>query len=268
MSKKPDVDKLVVDNDVEGLLLALRYRPDPGVRAPAARALGDRYDFSITEPLVRAYYEDPDQEVHQAASQALDALFAQKKDQVIASYAGMENEEQPWLLDDEGDNSLEVEEASAWDSGTITALFRMAYHDRDPQKRLKAVKALGRMRNTSAIEVLQQLALDAEEEPVRAAAHSALTLYFGGDTDAVLQAFNERRRGELEEEGEENEELEEEGSPFEQGVEYAELPMQDAKPFTAQSSVVQEENPGRVFVFVVVLALSGLIAALVFLLIR
>jgi HEAT repeat protein len=66
----PNVEKLKARKDIKGLIKALSYEKDPGVRRAAAEALADLKDDQAIEPL-SALLEDENDDVRQAAISAL-----------------------------------------------------------------------------------------------------------------------------------------------------------------------------------------------------
>jgi HEAT repeat protein len=66
----PKVETLKARKDIKGLIKALRYRKDEGVRQAAAEALGKIKDRRAVEPLIAAL-KDESFSVRQAAAEAL-----------------------------------------------------------------------------------------------------------------------------------------------------------------------------------------------------
>ena len=66
----PNVEKLKGKRDLKGLIKALRYKRDGGVRSSAAEALGEIGDARAVEPLCAAL-RDKDVDVREAAAEAL-----------------------------------------------------------------------------------------------------------------------------------------------------------------------------------------------------
>jgi|WetSurMetagenome_2_1015567.scaffolds.fasta_scaffold644508_2 hypothetical protein len=67
----PDVAKMKAKRDVLGLIKALRYQKDAGVRQAAARALGELGDPRAIEPLVAQLYTEAAWEGRRTAAEAL-----------------------------------------------------------------------------------------------------------------------------------------------------------------------------------------------------
>jgi HEAT repeat protein len=66
----PNVEKMQARRNIEGLIKALGYPQDAGVRKRAAAALGELGDLRACEPLIAAF-QDKDSEVRTAAESAL-----------------------------------------------------------------------------------------------------------------------------------------------------------------------------------------------------
>jgi len=66
----PNVTKLKNKKDIEGLIRALDYKKDPGIREAAAKALGEIGDASAVKPLIQVL-RDEDNNVRYQAARAL-----------------------------------------------------------------------------------------------------------------------------------------------------------------------------------------------------
>jgi HEAT repeat protein len=93
MLRKPNVKALYEDQDLEGLVAALRFPGSPEVRAEAARALGALSKLEAVESLVYSTRQDPDIYVQQAALAALHELLGNTAEAVIASYGPLPEDE-------------------------------------------------------------------------------------------------------------------------------------------------------------------------------
>ena len=69
LRKKPNVDKLLKKNDIEGLIVALKDH-DKRIRISAAQALGKTFDWRAAKPLEEAL-EDANVQVRQSAADSL-----------------------------------------------------------------------------------------------------------------------------------------------------------------------------------------------------
>jgi HEAT repeat protein len=71
-SRRPNVQELKTQGDVDGLIEALNYQEDPNIRLAAASALGKVGDTQAVDPLVAAL--DDQQGVNEVAALALGEL--------------------------------------------------------------------------------------------------------------------------------------------------------------------------------------------------
>ena len=69
----PNVDKLKKSRNIKGLVRALRYKKDDGIRSDAARALAEIGDLQAVEPLIAAL-KDEHSTVRKEAAETLDRL--------------------------------------------------------------------------------------------------------------------------------------------------------------------------------------------------
>lgn len=86
---------------------------------------------------------------------------------------------------------------------TLDGLLFILHHEPNLNLRLKAVRALSRFEEMSALRTLAEIALYEEDEPVRRAAYQELVNLFGEGSEAFLESIR------LEVEGEEDEEEDE-----------------------------------------------------------
>jgi HEAT repeat protein len=261
----PLVEALKKKKDLGGLEDALRCGKNTRLRLDAARAMGDLLAFDRTENLVRSFREDPQLEVRLAARSALDQLFGTRAVEVIASYGDENNDPQPWIVEElPASLSGLLEEGGTagtgqgqWDDSSLSALLAIVRDDRDRAKRVKAVQALGKIHTIMAVEVLIRLAQQSEDEEIIAAAREALSLYYGEETDAMLEAYmaegdadaqdldDEEDEEDDDEEGEEDDGWSEEETPaFTTRGRFEDTAASPASPYDQRSSVVQEEKAG------------------------
>jgi HEAT repeat protein len=235
MPRKPDVEALRKDKDLEGLMQALRYPGSPLTRAQAAQALGQLNNSLAVESLIRSTQLDPVNEVQAAARQALEDMFGNNARNVIQAYPIYADEE-PWIVEKKVNDpveTLEIEEeedeADEWDEGEdedlneedqdeeetddedeaesgwtaddLGPLITILRSERNPHLRLRAARALGKLgaTNMHAVEALATTALWGERPSVRAAALQALVKIYGDeDTDRLLDTFRAMQSGQAE----------------------------------------------------------------------
>jgi len=233
MPRKPDIEELRKDKDLQGLIKALRYPGSPLTRAQAAQALGQLNNSLAVESLIRSSQLDPVSEVQAAARQALEEMFGNNAQNVIQAYP-IYGDEEPWIVekgavdpveeleseeeddasagedddvddedqDDEDQGEEEDQDAdeaeSGWTADDLGPLITILRSERDPRLRLRAAKALGKLgaTNMHAVEALAATALWGEKPSVRAAALQALVKNFGDeDTEHLLDTFRQMQSG-------------------------------------------------------------------------
>ena len=106
MPRKPDVEELSKDKDLEGLLHALRFPGSALIRAQAAQALGQLNDSLAVESLIRSMRLDPVAEVQAAARQALEEMFGTTAQNVIQAYP-IYADEALWIAEKTVDDPIE-----------------------------------------------------------------------------------------------------------------------------------------------------------------
>jgi hypothetical protein len=72
--RPPDVSRLQKEDDLKGLIKALKYQKNYNIRKQAASALGLQHDYSAAEPLFAAVINDKSPSVRLSAIEALDHL--------------------------------------------------------------------------------------------------------------------------------------------------------------------------------------------------
>jgi len=81
---------------------------------------------------------------------------------------------------------------------TLEGLLFILNHESNTHLRLKAVRALSRFEEMSALRTLAELALYEEDQPVRQAAHQELVNLFGEESDAFLESIRSEFEGQEE----------------------------------------------------------------------
>ncbi len=260
------IQRLVEAGDwqmLAGILRSTRKTVD--LRKQAAFALAETQVPEGGDALLEAIFKDPSQEVRDAALEALNELVGSE----TARLAMETYDEEPAPL---GEDMEEVSGASEgnldgvrWDVTDMVGLSNIISAENDPQRRVKAVRAMGTVAHMDAVNYLVYLALWEEDDAVRKAAYEALGERYGDDLDTFLA---EERKAQLTSEGMTEEdlvELEDEESEEEdqdvvarptKGLQYP-APVKMA----ALSPVIQEENPGKGFL----LALVGVVVVVLIL---
>jgi HEAT repeat protein len=290
LPRKPDVEELRKDRDLEKLMAVLRYPADAQVRAQAARALGELNDSQAVESLIRSTQLDPSAEVQSAARSALEEMFGNRAASIIAAYPIYQDEE-PWIAaaqndgDEEDDQEEDIEDdevketqeddapddSEGWDMDDLGPLVTILRGERDPHLRLKAARALGKLgsNNIHAVEALAVTALWGESPSVRAAALQALVKIYGDEeAEQVINTFREMQTGQAEpetaqEEGEEelDEETEEnDASQWDRQPQALPQPI----PYSQTEPVIRDEGAGRlrqvVWIGIIILVIIGMVA--------
>ena len=190
----PDIQHLVAKHDVKGLIKALSYEKDAGVRVSAASALGRLADAQAFEPLL-ALLGEPDAGLCQAAigalgqigdARALQPLVAMLRYPDGTPRGNAERAFHRQVLDAAGRRTVAALEEQDWhvrreaiwslrkigDARAVAPLIA-AIGDETPRVRLAAVETLGGMGDARAVEPLIAALEDGDHE-VRAAAANAL----------------------------------------------------------------------------------------------
>ena len=159
----PNVERLEARGDIPGLINALGYEKDAGVRDAAARALARTGDPAVVEPLfalVRDRYAA--QPCRQTAAEALGEMGAPAVEFLTAALK---------------DSNADVREAAARVLGNVgapaVASLEIAMKDSNADVREVSAKALGAIGGPSAIEILS-VALTDSSAAVRQSAARAL----------------------------------------------------------------------------------------------
>ena len=164
----PDIKKLKAKRDVRGLIKALGYPKEPGVRSSAAQALGEIREAEAVEPLVIAL-NDSDEWVRGRAAQALGVI-------------GNKQAVQP-LIDALSDSKWR----GAWESAPAVALGQIGDaravepliaflkdSERGGGPRASVAEALGNIGDTRAVEPLLAVLRDSDRVDMRTSAAEAL----------------------------------------------------------------------------------------------
>jgi hypothetical protein len=296
LPRKPNVEELRHDKDLEKLITALRYPADAQVRAQAAKALGELNNSEAVESLIRSSQLDPSAEVQTAARAALEEMFGNRAVSIIQAYP-IDADEEPWIAatrnvpaeeeDEEDDEALEFDEmddvpddgtsdeTEGWTIDDLGPLITILRGERDPRLRLRAAMALGKLgtNNMHAVEALAVTALWGESPSVRAAALQAMVKIYGDEqAEQVINTFREMQtgKGDLGDAVGETEE-EPEGEPEEEDEsqwarQLEEIPQPLAYPQT--EPVIREEGGGilsqLVWIGIVILVIAGLVAAIAY----
>ena len=137
----PNVDELEAKRDVPGLIKALGYEKDSGVRSAAAIALRQTGDPRVVQPLMAAL-KDVDEEVRLAAAQALGEIGAAAVEPLIVA------------LNDADEDVRKIAATALCKIGDTRAVDPLisALKDVSEGVRMIAVEALGQIGGAAAIE--------------------------------------------------------------------------------------------------------------------
>ena len=203
------IERLTEREDVQGLIRILRQEGDPRPRILAVRALASLDDQHVPEALLGAALNDPDGGVQDAARKALRELLGFQA-QLVLAFAGATSMPDPnWLIPapPEREEGQGASDESEWgltnaEGETLHGLIAIAQSDPRRDTRLKAVAALGRVRDMTATHVLAELALWDDDDVVSEAAYRALEATFGPDADRIIEEVRRETMGEREAERE------------------------------------------------------------------
>ncbi|MHB8958933.1 MAG: HEAT repeat domain-containing protein [Candidatus Limnocylindrales bacterium] len=169
----PDIDRLKADNDVPGLIKALRYQKDALVPQNAARALGEIGDPTAVAPLV-ASLTDRDGMVRQAAARSLGKIGdARAVEPLIAALRD------GWVRSEAVESLGQIGHPAA--VGPVVA----ALDDSNPDVRIAAVRSLGRLHDARAVAPLIAALKDTDRDMRTEAINSLGELEALGDARVV-----------------------------------------------------------------------------------
>jgi HEAT repeat protein len=204
-SLMPDIQKLKANQDLRGLIGALRYPDSIAVRAEAAQALGNLGNDQAAESLARSAMEDPAAEVKQAARLALDEMYGSVSGSILASYRNVPPYSEPWIKPTSdtqiADSTLEPVEADVSSvhfdipglkkrkdlDGLLEALRCLG----DPVVRASAAKVLSELGNKDMAEYLVRSLLEDPDQKVQSAAQQALLEMFGNEASNVIASYRQ-----------------------------------------------------------------------------
>ncbi len=187
----PTVRAMLADRDLNALVAVLRSPADAGLRAQAARALGELGDVDATESLIRALSEDPDPAIQAAARLALTEMHGGNSELVIDSYRGGPPEMDEWLVEpEEEDIDVPSRGSGPVTEADIDGLLMIVSQESNPVIREKAIRALAHIQDTRSTDMLAFLALHGDEDSVRSAAREVLEAHFGEQAEEIIQAAN------------------------------------------------------------------------------
>jgi len=164
---KPDVNKLKMNNDIDGLITALRYKKDYFVRKTAADALGQIGNTRAVESLINTL-NDEDYRVQHAAAFALGKIGDVRAiDPLITTLS-------------DKDENMRISAADALgqigDNRAVDPLITALKFDKGWLVRKNAALSLGRIGDVRAIDPLL-IAFNNDEEIVRTSAATALGMF-------------------------------------------------------------------------------------------
>lgn len=200
------IERLSANRDLNGMVRALRSRSDPQRREDAVHALGRWGDSDVYPWLLKAVLYDDDALVRQAARQVLREHLGAALDLALQVESSGQPEEQPWLVEEEGEDGTggedgvdEEEGLSAQEAEELRGLILVAREEPNPTVRIRAIQALGKISNLHAIRTLASLALHEADDRVQRAAYDALEGTFGEDLPAFLASLEDETELEADE---------------------------------------------------------------------
>jgi len=201
----PDVQKLEANQDLQGLINALRYPGSAAVRAEAAQALGKLGNDQTVESLARSALEDPAGEVKRAAHSALEEMYGSVADSILTSYQNAPAYSEPWIkepsetdVEGNGFEQTEADTTSAhFDIPRLKknkdqdGLLEALRNTENPAVRASAALALGELGNKEMAEYLVRALLEDPDQKVQSAAQQALVEMFGNDASNVIASYRQ-----------------------------------------------------------------------------
>lgn len=261
---------LMEEGDLNGLVRLLRNRDDARLRAEAARALAEVGDVQAAEALTVSALYDPDAKVKETSRQALHDLIGFQAKIILGLVWAAGPPPEPWLIEAEPERVLEgTDQAldeidledpqadwglSAADRESLRGLIQVVQTEPDRRLRLRAVQALGRTNDMSALRTLAEVSLYDHDPELRSAASAVLQATFGDELPGFLRAVREEYEGPEEEEEEEEDLAAEAGgrlSPYN-------TPTSGSWAMPPNSSVIQEERaPVWIWIVIALVVILG-----------
>ena len=88
----PNIDKMKAKRDIKGLVKAMEYQKDAGIRKKAAEALGELRDIGAVDPLIAAF-KDTEKDVRWVAANAVGKIGdARAVEPLIAALQDIDND--------------------------------------------------------------------------------------------------------------------------------------------------------------------------------
>jgi HEAT repeat protein len=202
-SRIPDVQQLQANEDLQGLIKALRYPDSVAIRTEAAQALGKLGNDQSVESLVRSALEDPVGEVKRAARSALEEMYGSVADSILTSYQNAPAYPEPWIqetsetqLEEPGPEQMEAGVSSVhfdiqWlkKSKDLDGLLEALRYSGSPAIRVTAAAALGELGNKEMAEYLVRSLLEDPDQKVQFSAQQALLEMFGNEAGNVIASY-------------------------------------------------------------------------------
>jgi hypothetical protein len=229
MPNNPSIEFLKSDNDLDGLVKALRSPRSSTLRAEAAQALGEMGDVKAVESLVRSTLEDPDSAVQAASSAALTQLLGSNAELAIASYRSGPPDPDPWIkpmlagdllegtwdTPNDGGQSAATGQEDAWGASSdevldgkttwnqedMDGLMALLRSNTPDELRLRAIQAMKSIPDARVVDALASVTLWGEGEAVRRSAKEALEDLVGDNLEEVLQGYQQAGYVEDDDEG-------------------------------------------------------------------
>ncbi len=184
-------------DELEDLHNALRDPLDVKNRLSAAKALAKNHTDENLAMLAKAVLFDPDENVQQQAYQSLYEAAGDDKAEKLLDEIGANSsyEEEDWLLipgsDEEYQDSIEPKEESSPfginKADQVRGMVNLFTGEKDPQKRIAILQALGQSTDVNANEAIARVGLFDSEARVREYAKTMLAVRLGGHLDAFLE---------------------------------------------------------------------------------
>jgi HEAT repeat protein len=259
------------DTSFDELIQYLRGQ-DSQRRAEAAVELGSRHDTRAVEFLIRSFQEDPNEDVQDAAYEALEDLLGTQAKTAIEAFESDPETDGEWIIPEEEPPAWEEETSlpSVWDEEDLVGFISVLRAGGDPAVRVRAIQELKTIRDMRAVDAIALTAVWSNDETVQSEAQKAMEDLFGDETERVMASY--QQHGMLVD-NEEDLQAEEDGLEPEEDGESSEIDETERKGWISTPAaqnlgvepVIKEEKAGM---GAVVLIGVILLALIVYLLLR
>jgi hypothetical protein len=186
---RPNVKKMEVEGDIDGLIKALGYQKDALVRIEAAYALHRIGGTRAVEPLI-ALLKDDDKIVRQSVAKVLGEIGDPRAVEPLIAALKDFGKRSDWVR-----RRVVLALGNIGDDRAVEPLVNVALRDFNWDVRLQAVRALGMIGDTNVVELLIAKLQD-KDEHIRKAVSELLGKIGGPDAEQALRKYTQSKQEE------------------------------------------------------------------------